>query len=228
MRVAMGFGVGIEGWRLSAARTLGGLELFSTAAQAAPLAPGLDPMDTTVGKRRLEILDVKEPCTEDWGAMSGDDRSRHCAVCEQSVYDLSEMKEEDVVQLLSRPGRVCVRFFRRADGRVTTKDCLPFRVRAARAVARGTLRGAARLASATLALLVLLGFGSLAGLDPLGWVDRNLLGRTMGEPPAIAGAVPVYEPPEEVMGEMEMPVVHLPEETDRSESPTSEEPPIEE
>jgi hypothetical protein len=153
-------------------------------------------MDTTVGKRRLEILDVKDPCSEDWDAMTGDARERHCALCAQSVYDLSEMSEPEAVALLSRPGRVCVRFYRRADGRVTTKDCTPFRVRAARAMARGTLRGAARLASATLALLVLLGFGSLAGLDPLGWVD-SLFGRTMGEPVAVQGAAPI----EPMMGE---------------------------
>jgi len=159
-------------------------------------------MDTTVGKRRLEILDVKDPCTEDWAAMEGDARERHCALCEMSVYDLSAMSEAEAVQLLSRPGRVCVRFYRRADGRVTTKDCTPFRVRAARAIARGTLRGAARLASATLALLVLLGFGSLAGLDPLGWVD-SLFGRTMGDPAPVAGAVAPLEPGE-LMGEAPM------------------------
>ena len=177
-------------------------------------------MDTTVGKRRLEVLDVKDPCSEDWSAMTGDDRERHCAVCEQTVYDLSEISEDEVVQLLSRPNKICVRFFRRADGRVTTKDCLPFRIRAARAVARGTLRGAARLASATLAFLVLLGFGSLAGLDPLGWVESTFLGRTMGEPPALAGA-PMYEPPhEEMMGEMaEMP---LPEDTEQQPPETPE------
>lgn len=176
-------------------------------------------MDTTVGKRRLEILDVKEPCTEDWDAMDGDARERHCGVCEMSVYDLSEMSEAAAVQLLSRPGRVCVRFYRRADGRVTTKDCTPFRVRAARAVARGTLRGAARLASATLALLVLLGFGSLAGLDPLGWVD-GLFGRSMGEPAPVAGAVEPYEP-EPFMGEMaEVPHVVAPDDPeDEQEAP---------
>lgn len=181
---------------------MGAFENFVGGAQAAAGDPGRTPMDTTVGKRRLEILDVKDPCTEDWTAMSGDDRERHCAVCEQSVYDLSEMSQAEAVELLARPGRVCVRFFRRADGRVTTKDCLPFRVRAARAVARGTLRGAARLASATLALLVLLGFGSLAGFDPLGWVERAFFGQTMGEPP-LAGAAVYEPPPEELMGEME-------------------------
>jgi len=175
-------------------------------------------MDTTVGKRRLEVLDVKEPCTEDWDAMDGDARKRHCAVCEMSVYDLSEMSEAAAVQLLSRPDRVCVRFYRRADGRVTSKDCTPFRVRAARAVARGTLRTAARLASATLALLVLLGFGSLAGLDPLGWVD-DLFGRTMGEPTAVAGAVEPWEP-EPFMGEM----AEVPHVVEQSEAAKADEP----
>ena len=138
-------------------------------------------MDISVGKRRLAILDVKDPCPEDWSAMEGDVRERHCALCEQSVYDLSEMSAAEAEELLARPGRVCVRFYRRADGRVTTKDCTPFRVRAARAVTRATMRGAARLASLTIALLVLLGFGSLTGLNPMRWL-AGTFGPTMGEP----------------------------------------------
>ena len=147
-------------------------------------------METMVGKRRLAILDIADPCTESWDAMAGDARERHCALCDQSVYDLSEMTMPEAKQLLSRPDRVCVRFVRRADGRVTTRDCTPFRVRAARAVARGAVRSGARLASWTLALLVLLGFGQLAGMDPLRWVSGLFRGQgaTMGEP-MVMGAI---------------------------------------
>ncbi|MAQ18976.1 MAG: hypothetical protein CMN30_29785 [Sandaracinus sp.] len=169
--------------------------IFFSAAPKVAGAERVEPsMETTVGKRRLAILDVKEPCTEDWGAMVGDARERHCALCEQSVYDLSEMTLDEAEALLARPGRTCVRFVRRADGRVTTKDCTPFRVRAARAATRATLGGAARLASWTLALLVLLGFGQFAGLDPVRWVGNLFgVGATMGEP-MVMGAVPALPP----------------------------------
>src|SRR5581483_733715 len=59
-----------------------------------------------------------------WEDMKGDERVRSCVECHRSVYDLSRMKREDAEQLIDEAeGRVCVRFFRRADGRIMTDDC---------------------------------------------------------------------------------------------------------
>lgn len=80
----------------------------------------------------LNEISVKSPCTVPWSGMMGDDRSRFCKLCKLSVYNLEGMMRAEAEELLgANEGRVCVRFFRRADGTVMTKDCSP--VRAARA-----------------------------------------------------------------------------------------------
>ena len=49
--------------------------------------------------------------------MVGDDRVRYCAKCELHVYNLSEMSRQDVMALVGeRKGRLCGRFYARADG----------------------------------------------------------------------------------------------------------------
>lgn len=59
-----------------------------------------------------------------WERMKGNDRVRHCERCRFNVYDLSAMTSAEATSLLTtREGKVCVTFFRRADGRVLTKDC---------------------------------------------------------------------------------------------------------
>lgn len=69
-------------------------------------------------------LRIAAPCTEDWATMRGDDRVRHCGRCDRNVYDLSQLEEDEVTALLSREGeKPCVRFYRRADGTVATKQC---------------------------------------------------------------------------------------------------------
>jgi hypothetical protein len=84
----------------------------------------------------LDAIDVAEPCTQSWEAMTGDDRSRFCGSCRLHVYDLSAMTRSEAEELVrSRKGageRLCVRFFRRADGTVMTDDCGPIRRRARR------------------------------------------------------------------------------------------------
>ncbi len=56
--------------------------------------------------------------------MTGDDRVRHCQECKLNVYNLSEMTRKDAESLIARSeGRLCVRFYRRADGTILTRDC---------------------------------------------------------------------------------------------------------
>lgn len=73
----------------------------------------------------LRDLRIASPCSADWHAMTGDERSRFCAQCKLHVHDLSAMTRDEATALLrnAASGRVCVRFFRRADGRVLTRDC---------------------------------------------------------------------------------------------------------
>jgi hypothetical protein len=56
--------------------------------------------------------------------MIGDDRARRCAQCNLDVYNFSEMTEREIKSLLAnRSGRLCGRFYRRADGTMLTRDC---------------------------------------------------------------------------------------------------------
>jgi hypothetical protein len=80
----------------------------------------------------LSQIDVASPCSASWDEMSGDDQVRYCSHCRLNVYNLSEMPREEAEDLIrSREGRLCVRFYRRHDGTVLTRDC-PVGIRALR------------------------------------------------------------------------------------------------
>ena len=56
--------------------------------------------------------------------MDGDGRVRHCSLCWQYVYDLSEITRSEAEDLVLRTeDRLCIRFYRRKDGTVMTRDC---------------------------------------------------------------------------------------------------------
>ena len=57
--------------------------------------------------------------------MEGDERRRHCSLCNSHVYDLCHLTEAEADALVARheDARLCVRLHRRADGTVITRDC---------------------------------------------------------------------------------------------------------
>jgi hypothetical protein len=56
--------------------------------------------------------------------MLGNQRSRFCGECKLNVYNLSGMSQREAENLLlNSEGRLCVRFYKRADGTILTKDC---------------------------------------------------------------------------------------------------------
>jgi len=82
--------------------------------------------------RMLDQVQVAKPCPANWDEMKGNDQVRHCTHCRLNVYNLSEMSGEDAERLVrTTEGRLCVRFYRRDDGTMITRDC-PKGVRAAR------------------------------------------------------------------------------------------------
>jgi hypothetical protein len=100
----------------------------------------------------LDGLTIASPCTVSWDSMTGDERVRACAQCRLNVYNLSEMTKADAENLIrEKEGRLCVRFFRRADGTILTKDC-PVGLRAARLKM-------ARLAASAVALVAVIAAG---------------------------------------------------------------------
>ena len=89
------------------------------------LTPYASKNSKTAGKPVvLEGIRVAAPCPASWERMSGDDRVRHCAECNLNVYNLSEMTRREAESLIaSREGRLCVRYYRRADGTILTRNC---------------------------------------------------------------------------------------------------------
>lgn len=72
----------------------------------------------------LNDLKVASPCSQDWNAMIGSERKRYCGECKLNVYNLSGMTRAEAENLItSAEGRLCVRFYKRADGSVITEDC---------------------------------------------------------------------------------------------------------
>jgi hypothetical protein len=72
----------------------------------------------------LDNIRVASPCLADWDAMYGDDRKRFCGDCKLNVYNISGMTRDEAEALfMNAEGRLCVRFYRRADGTILTSDC---------------------------------------------------------------------------------------------------------
>jgi len=114
-------------------------------------------------------LQVVAPCNEDWDKMSGGDDIRFCGRCRQNVYNLSEMNEAQVRELVQGPA--CVRFFARGDGTVVTKECTPM------------LEAARRRMMALAAGLLPLAVGFWGGVA---W----LRGKVHVQPPMVMGGIP--------------------------------------
>jgi len=72
----------------------------------------------------LNNLKIASPCSQDWNAMIGNDRTRYCGECKLNVFNLSGMSKTEAENLImNAEGRLCVRFYKRADGSVITADC---------------------------------------------------------------------------------------------------------
>src|SRR5882672_676845 len=80
----------------------------------------------------LNHVRVAAPCPAEWDQMIGSERMRFCGQCSLNVYNLSSMTRSEAESLIARnEGRLCVRFYRRRDGSIITKDC-PVGLRAIR------------------------------------------------------------------------------------------------
>lgn len=137
----------------------------------------------------LDAIGIASPCQADWDDMHGTDRVRHCDDCQLNVYNLSEMTREDATRLVEQTeGRLCVRFHRRDDGTVLTRDC---------PTGLAALRRRARLAYARVAALVSIlvagALGCTRRADSRGQGNPAVVGQMMGEP-TIMGDICVTPP----------------------------------
>lgn len=72
----------------------------------------------------LDMIQVASPCQVSWDSMQGDQTTRFCGQCNNHVYNLSAMSRSQAEQLIEETeGRLCVRFYRRQDGTMMTRDC---------------------------------------------------------------------------------------------------------
>jgi hypothetical protein len=103
--------------------------------------------------------------------MTGNDRVRHCPECNLNVYNLSAMTVREAAHLVSsHQGRLCVRYYRRADGTILTEDCP--------GGARTPVRRVSRIAGAALSAAMTVTFVAAQTTpkyesQPLVQIDRN-------------------------------------------------------
>src|ERR1700716_1584689 len=127
----------------------------------------------------LDHVQVAAPCPADWDQMIGSERVRFCGQCSLNVYNLSSMTRSEAESLIARnEGRLCVRFYRRGDGSIITKDC-PVGLRAIR---RRVSYVAKAISSLVLGLFAGLGihkvFQNIAPFRPertMGIISRDII-----------------------------------------------------
>jgi hypothetical protein len=115
---------------------------------------------TSDRKNALRNMKVAAPCPAKWADMEGDDRMRHCSVCDLNVHNTSVMTDEEVLQLITDAAsgkRVCATLFQRDDGTLLTRNC---------PVGLHRLRERARRIKAWVAALVALLIPSVSEAEP--------------------------------------------------------------
>lgn len=149
-------------------------------------------------KHPLDQVQVAAPCKADWEQMIGSERMRFCGACNLNVYNLSGMTRFEAESLIARnEGRLCVRFYRRLDGSIITKDC-PVGLRA---IQRRVSCLAKAILAAALTFLASIGVQSLIpGFPPPG--PQVTTGVLALPNPAVVGLTVVPEDQLIIMGRM--------------------------
>lgn len=103
--------------------------------------------------RTLDQLTISRPCNADWESMAGNDQIRFCEHCNLHVDNLSSMTRSDALRLVTESrGRLCVRYVRLPNGRISTSD-IPAKLhrigRRASRLAAGAFTAAISLSSAS-------------------------------------------------------------------------------
>lgn len=151
---------------------------------------------------RLDVLDsisIASPCTADWNTMTGDEHVRFCAQCRLNVYNLSAMSRDEALDLVQRTqGRLCARFFRRADGTVLTQDC-PVGLRALRRKAAAALSRIVAAAACIAGSAVMLATGRSSSMrlrdaEPFASLCRLISGSSPPPPTMIMGDICIKPP----------------------------------
>ena len=148
----------------------------------------------------LDNVRVAAPCSADWDTMFGNERIRFCEQCQLNVYNLSEMSKAEAERLIGQAeGRLCVRFYRRRDGSIITRNC-PVGLRA---IKRRLSLVATAVASSVLSFIAGIGFYRLADRPPL--VRGHVMGAVAAgdyrplPQPSVQGAPAVSPSPADIV-----------------------------
>lgn len=140
--------------------------------------------------------EISSPCQAKWDEMVGDEKCRHCSLCDKQVYNFSAMNQSEIDQLLAQGKTPCTRVFKREDGTILTADC-PVGL----ALVKSQLKKK-KFLLASITLMSLLGFWLFSSFNSP---------RTMGEvstkvktPPQIMGKIVTPLEPEIIMGDIEI------------------------
>lgn len=155
----------------------------------------------------LQTISVAAPCTANWGKMIGNDQMRFCQECKLNVYNLSAMTQNQAEDLIRKTeGKLCVRYFRRADGTILTQNC-PVGLEALK-------KKAARFATAIISALLsfITGFGLFSYVTGKKASPTPIIGTMAALPPTTAPSIiePVTEPGNYIKGEMVIPTTETP------------------
>lgn len=155
--------------------------------------------------KRIDLLDrieVASPCRADWDEMVGNEQVRFCRGCSLYVHDLSKVTRKDALALVAASqGRLCVRYYKRPDGRLSTDE----RAAPLGNVRRRLSRLAAGAFSATLGLASNVAAQSpeprlgraLVSIQPAAKSKQPRAAADPGQKAALAGTV--YDPAEAVV-----------------------------
>src|SRR5258705_3053831 len=136
----------------------------------------------------LDHVKVAAPCNVDWDGMIGNDRSRFCGQCSLNVYNLSDMSKREAEQLIaSSEGRLCVRFYRRSDGSILTRNC-PVGLRAIKRRMSSLVRAATSLVLSFVTGLSI--YEVLARISAVELPQRHTMGDMMIASPPMPGFEP--------------------------------------
>ncbi len=107
-------------------------------------------------RSRLDLIEVKSPCTQDWNRMYGNDQVRFCEHCVKHVHDLSAMTRRKAERFVARAAQggssICVRYTPGPDGKVQTASDKLYQITSRASRLAATIFGASlTLASAAYA-----------------------------------------------------------------------------
>jgi len=146
----------------------------------------------------LDNVRVASPCPANWDDMNGNEKMRFCSQCQLNVYNLSGMTRREAEELITNAeGRLCVRYYKRADGSIITQNC-PVGLQALK---RRVSRAATAFFSAVIGFLGGLGFVTAYNYGTSSDNERAM--GIVAERPVVE--TPVEKDPEAIMGDMPLP-----------------------